>query len=43
MKLRWVVMFKDDGSLKARLGGARFYRKIPTSSPTASVDLVRFF
>ena len=25
MKTRWVVTFKDDGSLKARFGSARFY------------------
>ena len=39
MKMRWVVPFKDDGSLKARLMvGSSDQRlgKIPTSSPTAS-------
>ena len=40
MKMRWVVMFKDDGSLKARLVVQGFtdqrLGKIPTSSPTAS-------
>ena len=40
MKVRWVVTFKDDGSLKARLvvQGLKHQRlgKIPTSSPTAS-------
>ena len=40
MNMRWVVKFKDDGSLKARLvvQGVTDQRlgKIPTSSPTAS-------
>ena len=40
MKMRWVVTFKDDGSLKARLVVQGFtdqrLGKIPTSSPTAS-------
>ena len=40
MKMRWVVTFKDDGSLKARLivQGCTDQRlgKIPTSSPIAS-------
>ena len=40
MKMRWVVTFKDDGSLKARLVVQGFTNerlgKIPTSSPTAS-------
>ena len=40
MKMRWVVTFKDDGSLKARwvVQGFTDQRlgKIPTSSPTAS-------
>ena len=40
MKMRWVVTFKDDGTLKARLvvQGYTDQRlcKIPTSSPTAS-------
>ena len=40
MKICWVVTFKDDGSLKARLvvQGLTDQRvgKIPTSSPTAS-------
>ena len=40
MKMRWVVTFKDDGSLKARLvvQGCTDQRlgKIPTPSPTAS-------
>ena len=39
MKMRWVVTFKDDGSLKARLVVQGFTHqrlgKIPTSSPTA--------
>ena len=39
MKMRWVVTFKDDGSLKARLVVQGFtdqrLGKIPTSSPTA--------
>ena len=40
MKMRWVVTFKEDGSLKARLVVQSFKDqrrgKIPTSSPTAS-------
>ena len=40
LKMRWVVTFKDDGSLKARLVVQGFtdqsLGKIPTSSPTAS-------
>ena len=40
MRMRWVVTFKDDGSLKARLVVQGFtdqrHGKIPTSSPTAS-------
>ena len=40
MKMRWVVTFKDDGSLKARLVEQGFTHqrlgKIPTSYPTAS-------
>ena len=40
MNMRWVVTFKDDGSLKARLVVLSFTDqrlcKIPTSSPTAS-------
>ena len=40
MKVRWVVTFKDDGSLKARLVVEGFtdqrLGKIPTSSPSAS-------
>ena len=40
MKMRWVVTFKDDGSLNARLEVQGFtdlrHSKIPTSSPTAS-------
>ena len=40
MKIRWVVTFKDDGSLKARLVVQGFtdqrLGKIPTSSPAAS-------
>ena len=40
MKMRWVVTFKDDGSLKARLVVQSFtdkrLGKIPMSSPTAS-------
>ena len=40
MKMRWVVTFKDDGSLKARMVVQGFtdqrLGKIPTSSPTAS-------
>ena len=40
MRIRWVVTFKDDGSLKARLVVQGFtdqgLGKIPTSSPTAS-------
>ena len=39
MKMRWVVTFKDDGSLKARLvvqGFTDRLGKTPTSSPTAS-------
>ena len=40
MKMRWVVTFKDDGSLKAPLVVQGFtdqrLGKIPTSSPTAS-------
>ena len=40
MKMRWVVRFEDDGSLKARLVVQGFtdqrLDKIPTSSPTAS-------
>ena len=40
MKMRWVVTFKDDGSLKARLVVHGFtdrkLGKTPTSSPTAS-------
>ena len=40
MKMRWVMTFKDDGSLKARLVVQGFtdqrLGKIPTSSPTAS-------
>ena len=39
-KMRWVLTFKDDGSLKARLVVQGFtdqrLGKIPTSSPTAS-------
>ena len=39
MKMRWVVTFKDDGSLRARLVVQGFTHqrlgKIPTSSPTA--------
>ena len=44
MKLRWVVTFKDDGSLKSQLVVKGFtdqrLGKIPTSSPI--VDLVGF-
>ena len=40
MKMRWVVTFKDNGSLKARLVVQGFTNQrlgeIPTSSPTAS-------
>ena len=40
MKMRGIVTFKDDGSLKAGLVVQGFthkqLRKIPTSSPTAS-------
>ena len=40
MKMRWVVTFKDDGSLRARLVVQGFtdqrLGKIPTSSPNAS-------
>ena len=40
MRVRWVVTFKDDGSLKERLVVQSFtdqrLGKIPTSSPTAS-------
>ena len=40
MKMRWVVAFRDDGSLKARLVVQGFtdrrLGKTPTSSPTAS-------
>ena len=47
MKMRWVVTFKGDGQLKARLAVEGFTNqrlgKIPTSSPTASVDRLRCF
>ena len=40
MKMRWVVTFKDDDQLKARLVVQEFadrrIGKIPRSSPTAS-------
>ena len=40
MRMRWVVTFKDDGQLEARLVVQGFTDqrrgKIPTSSPTAS-------
>ena len=47
MKMRWIVTFKDDGSLKARLVVQGFtdqrIGKIPTSSPTASRRSRQFF